>query len=430
MNSDVEAYSSTGGAHSIAANRVSYYFDFKGPSISVDTACSSSLVALDMAVKSLEQGSCDVAITGGVNALISPSLYISFSKAGMLSPNGNISPLDKKANGYVRGEGVGILVLKRLDKAIEDHDQIHAVIKGTSVNHGGNVASLTVPNPKAQSELVLDACTKANVDVSTLNYIEMHGTGTPLGDPIEVNGLKRAFKKGQAVQRESYCGIASVKGNIGHLEAAAGVAGVIKTVLALKNKTLPGQCHFEELNPHIQLEGTPFFVVQDTQYWQNPTDKSGKILPRRAGVSSFGFGGANSHAVIEEYADAEVGTHASDLNKRVYDDKPYLIVLSAKTGERLKVLAGELVDYLGNQESEPVSLERIAYTLQVGRSAMKQRLGVRVKTHKELQQKLKAFVNGDKSIDGLYVGQVERNVDSLGALVDDDRPTLVNSWIG
>lgn len=425
MNSDVEAYSSTGGAHSIAANRVSYFFDFKGPSISVDTACSSSLVALDMAVKSLEQGSCDVAITGGVNALISPNLYISFSKAGMLSPNGNISPLDKKANGYVRGEGVGILVLKRLDKAIEDHDEIHAVIKGTSVNHGGKVASLTVPNPKAQSELVLDACNKANVDVSTLNYIEMHGTGTPLGDPIEVNGLKSAFKKGQAIQRESYCGIASVKGNIGHLEAAAGVAGVIKTVLALKNKALPGQCHFEELNPHIQLEGTPFFVVQGTQYWQNLTDKSGKILPRRAGVSSFGFGGANSHAVIEEYADAEVGTHASGLNKRVYDDN--LIVLSAKTGERLKVLAGELVDYLGNQESDPVNLERIAYTLQVGRSAMEQRLGVMVKTHKELQQKLKAFANGDKRIDGLYVGQVERNVDS--ALTGDDRPTLVNSWI-
>lgn len=428
MHCDVEAYSSTGGAHSIAANRVSYYFDFKGPSIAVDTACSSSLVALDMAVKSLEQGDCDVAITGGVNALISPNLYISFSKAGMLSPNGNISPLDKKANGYVRGEGVGILVLKRLDKAIEDHDEIHAVIKGTSVNHGGKVASLTVPNPKAQSELVLDACKKANVDISTLNYIELHGTGTPLGDPIEVNGLKSAFKKGQATQRGSYCGIASVKGNIGHLEAAAGVAGMIKTVLSLKKKVLPGQCHFEELNLHIQLEGTPFKVVKGTQNWQALTDNNGNALPRRAGVSSFGFGGANSHVVIEEYVDDRIDICASNVNKQIYDDKLYLIVLSAKTEERLKVLAGELVNYLNAALSGSVNLERMAYTLQVGRSAMEQRLGVLVKNHEELQQKLNAFVNGDKNIDGCYAGQVERSVDNPDALMNPDRAALVNSW--
>jgi len=428
MNHDVEAYSSTGGVHSIAANRVSYYFDFKGPSIAVDTACSSSLVALDMAVQALKNGSCDMAITGGVNALISPNLFISFSKAGMLSPDGIISPLDKKANGYVRGEGVGIVVLKRLDKAIKDQDEILAVIKGTSVNHGGKVASLTVPNPKAQSELVLDACSKANVDVTTLNYIEMHGTGTPLGDPIEVNGLKNAFKVGQAIQQENYCGIASVKGNIGHLEAAAGVAGVIKTVLALKNKVLPGQCHFEELNPHIELDGTPFIVVQGTQSWKNLTDNVGKALPRRAGVSSFGFGGANSHVVIQEYVDTEAETKTSDSNKNDYDEKLYLMVLSAKTEERLNALVKEFVDYLGNNENLPVNLKTMAYTLQVGRTAMEKRLGIRVKTSEELWEKLNAFVHGVKFIDGLYTGQVERNSVNLN-MIGDDKSALVDSWI-
>ncbi|ESS66711.1 polyketide synthase PksL [Methyloglobulus morosus KoM1] len=430
MNSDVEAYSATGGVHSISANRISYYFDFKGPSIAVDTACSSSLVALDMAIQSLNQGGCEVAIAGGVNALISPNLYISFSKAGMLSPDGNISPLDKKANGYVRGEGVGILVLKRLDKAIKDQDEILAVIKGTSVNHGGKVPSLTVPNPKAQAELVLDACNKANVDISTLNYIEMHGTGTPLGDPIEVNGLKSAFKQGQSIQQENYCGIASVKGNIGHLEAAAGVAGMIKTILALKNKTLPGQCHFEELNPHIQLEGTPFKVVQGTQHWHQLSDSNGTILPRRAGVSSFGFGGANSHVVIEEYVDtAGSETVITDLYGRGLDEKPYLIVLSAKTGERLKSLAREFVDYLGHSEKDSIDLERIAYTLQIGRSAMGQRLGFLVKTREELQQKLKAFVNDEKNIDGLYVRRFEDNSNKLVNILSDEEDVIVNSWI-
>ncbi len=411
MNGNVEAYSSTGSTHSIAANRVSYYFDFKGPSIAVDTACSSSLVALDMAVKALQNGSCDVAIAGGVNALISPNLFISFSKAGMLSPDGTISPLDNKANGYVRGEGVGILVLKRLDKAIADHDEIHAVIKGTSVNHGGKVASLTVPNPKAQSELVLDACSNANIDISTLNYIEMHGTGTPLGDPIEVNGLISAFKQGSMICRESYCGIASVKGNIGHLEAAAGVAGVIKTVLALKNKTLPGQSNFEALNPHIQLEKTPFRVVEKTQPWQNLTDNNDRPLPRRAGVSSFGFGGANSHAILEEYTAKDATIDSADSVSRSLDGKASLIVLSAKTVDCLKALADQLVSFLVNNANRTLNLDRISYTLQTGRSPMEYRLGVRVTSLEELKIKLQKYLKGETHVDGLYQGQAARRID-------------------
>ena len=428
MNNDIEAYSSTGGVHSIAANRVSYFFDFKGPSIPVDTACSSSLVALDMAVKSLEHGNCDVAITGGVNALISPTLYIAFSKAGMLSPDGNLSPLDKKANGYVRGEGVGTLVLKRLDKAIEDQDTIHAVIKGTSVNHGGKVPSLTVPNPKAQSELILDACNKAKIDVTTLNYVELHGTGTPLGDPIEVNGLKNAFKSGQVIQQESYCGIASVKANIGHLEAAAGIAGVIKTILALKNKVLPGQCNFEELNPHIHLENTPFKIVQNTEHWPNLIDKNGALLPRRAGVSSFGFGGANAHVVIEEYLTEHTEKPLPKIDENENSDKNYPIVLSAKTKERLAALAYQLSMYLEHQSDECFDLQRIAYTLQTGRTPFEHRLGLLAKNRKGLLLLLKAFINGDTNHEHMYVNEVDMNNTAQLPAVDVSELDL-NNWL-
>ncbi|MEE9355676.1 MAG: SDR family NAD(P)-dependent oxidoreductase [Methylococcaceae bacterium] len=426
-NSDVEAYSSTGGTHSITANRVSYVYDFKGPSIAVDTACSSSLVALDMAVQSLQEGRCDVAIIGGVNALITPTLYLSFSKAGMLSPNGKISSLDKQANGYVRGEGVGVLVLKRLDKARKENDEVHAVIKGTAVNHGGKVSSLTVPSPKAQSQLIEEACNNANIDVSTLNYIEMHGTGTPLGDPIEVNGLKSAFSTGKAIQREGYCGIASVKGNIGHLEAAAGVAGLIKTVLALKHKKLPGQCNFKTLNPHIHLENTPFKVVENEQSWDRLKDNTDQLLPRRAGVSSFGFGGANSHAVLEEYIEDEPDNHKEPLVKPVYEGQPYPIVLSAKTEERLRVVTSDLNDYLTHLEFKPDSLQRIAYTLQCGRQPMDIRLGIVVKSVDDLLHKLKTYISGNE-VKGLYYGQVKTNREQSIQLTEHDNDRIVD-WI-
>ena len=389
-NTDVEAYSSTGAIHSISANRVSYIYDFKGPSIPVDTACSSSLVALDMAVQSLEEGRCDVAIVGGVNALITPTLYLAFSKAGMLSTSGNISPLDKGANGYVRGEGVGVIVLKRAEQAIKDKDEIHALIKGTSVNHGGKVSSLTVPNPKAQSELILDACKKADVDVGTLNYIEMHGTGTPLGDPIEVNGLKSAFKHSEFNGEQGYCGISSVKGNIGHLEAAAGIAGLIKSILSLKHKQLPGLCNFNELNPHIDLDGSPFRVVRDLEEWVSLKDSKGRTLPRRAGISSFGFGGANAHAIVEEYIDASAEDKSAPegLTESVEN---HVFILSAKGQDVLKEQAADLRQFV--QQEAHVSLNRIAYTLQIGREEMSERLAIVADSKEALISKLSCYID-------------------------------------
>ncbi|MFL0804912.1 MAG: SDR family NAD(P)-dependent oxidoreductase [Agarilytica sp.] len=422
---DVEAYSSTGGVHSITANRVSYLLDFKGPSIPVDTACSSSLVALDMAVKALEDGQCDAAIVGGVNALITPTLYVAFSKAGMLSPTGIISPLDKNANGYVRGEGVGVLVLKKLARAIQDNDTVHAVVRGTAVNHGGRVSSLTVPNPNAQADLILDACDKAKVDVTTLSFIEMHGTGTPLGDPVEVNGLKKAFKQGEAVKEAGYCGISSVKGNLGHLEAAAGIAGVIKTVLSLQHKTQCAQGNFNELNPHIQLDGSPFKVVARTGEWAHIKNAQGELLPRRAGVSSFGFGGANAHTILEEYVvDAGLAKGGiSNANKESrslrFPELSNAFVLSAKTDNSLRNIASNLKDFLMDKRishmtevSEQTLLNDIAFTLQTGRSPMAHRLAIQASSLRELIACLAVYLSGsdshksDRSQEkGIFIGE-------------------------
>jgi polyketide synthase PksN len=267
----------------------------------VDTACSSSLVAIHNAVRSLQTGDSDVAIASGVNALLTVGGYISFTKSGMLSPDGRCKSFDKDANGYVRGEGIGAIILKPLAKAEADGDHIYGVIKASGTNHGGSVNTLTAPNPTAQAQLIIDTYRKAGIDPTSISYIECHGTGTPLGDPVEVNGLRKAFLE-LGDKEVGHCGLGTVKTNIGHLEGSAGIAGVIKVLLALQHKKLPGLATFKELNPYVQIENSPFYLVTDTQEWQ------AKGL-RRAGVSSFGFGGTNAHVLIEEYvppADARV----------------------------------------------------------------------------------------------------------------------------
>ena len=247
-----------------------------------------------------------MAITGGINTIVSPESHISFNKAGMLCEDGRCKTFSDQANGYVRGEGVGMLFLKRLKHAERDGDHIYGVIRSTAENHGGRANSLTAPNPKAQAALLKTAYTKAGVDPRTITYIEAHGTGTELGDPIEINGLKTAFKDlyqatGDSQISNCHCGLGSVKSNIGHLELAAGAVGVIKVLLQLKYKTLVKSLHCENLNPYIQLKDSPFHIVQQNKEWKALQDAEGKQLPRRAGVSSFGFGGVNAHVVIEEY---------------------------------------------------------------------------------------------------------------------------------
>ncbi|MFI8356845.1 SDR family NAD(P)-dependent oxidoreductase [Streptomyces cyaneofuscatus] len=338
-----EAYTTTGLFHAILANRVSYLLDLRGPSFPIDTACSSSLVALRTAVESLRAGSCDTALVGGVNLLLSPTIYVSFSRAGMLSPDGRCKTFDAAADGYVRGEGVAALLLKPLSAALRDGDHIHALIRGSSVNHGGRVNTLTTPNPNAQSSLIVDAFEEAGVDPETVGYMEIHGTGTALGDPIEINGLKKAFRElrdraGLPRLTEARTAIGSVKPVIGHLEAAAGVAGIVKAVLAMKHGKLPGSPHIKELNPHIQLEGSPLRIPGTTEHWPRRTGPDGRELPRRAGVSSFGFGGTNGHVLLEEYLD-----HRPALVTAPHNDRAeHVFVLSARTDEQLREYAARM----------------------------------------------------------------------------------------
>jgi polyketide synthase PksN len=393
---DIEAYSTMGLSHCILANRISYFFNWTGPSEPVNTACSSSLVAIHRAIQSIRDGECDTAIAGGVNVMVSPTLHISFSKGGMLSEDGHCKTFDKKADGYVRGEGVGAVLLKKLDQAIRDGDHIYAVIRGSAVNHGGHATSLTAPNPVAQCNVIQSAYANANVDMDRVSYIEAHGTGTSLGDPVEINALKTAFGK---KLKEQSCGIGTVKTNIGHLEAAAGIAGVIKTTLSLQRKMLPGIVNFKELNPYIKLKGSPFYIVENTSEWKDNIDENGDIIPKIAGVSSFGFGGVNAHIVLQEYVSDGTVEENESSNRQV-------IVLSARTDESLLSAAQKLRDYIQNNNTDSVSLESIAYTLQVGREEMSSRLAFVCSDTVELVEKLNKICLKVED-ESIYFGNVE-----------------------
>jgi polyketide synthase PksN len=338
----IESYSSTGAVGSIGPNRMSYFLNIHGPSEPIETACSSSLIAIHRAITAIAGGDCEQAIAGGLNLVVSPETHVSFNKAGMLSPDGRCKTFSRHANGYVRGEGVGMLFLKKLSAAERDGDHIHGVIRGSAENHGGRANSLTAPNPKAQTELLKTAYARAGIDPRTVGYIEAHGTGTELGDPIEVDSLKAAFRdlyaaNGVSDAEAPHCGLGSVKTNIGHLELAAGIAGVIKVLLQLRHKTLVRTLHCEDVNPYVRLDGSPFYLVTENREWAAPRDADGRALPRRAGVSSFGFGGVNAHLVIEEYLEPQ---------REAAIERPSLIVLSAKNAERLRASAESLLSFV------------------------------------------------------------------------------------
>ncbi|MGN7997308.1 beta-ketoacyl synthase N-terminal-like domain-containing protein, partial [Chitinophaga sp. 22308] len=381
-----QAQYATGSAHSVLVNRISYLLDIHGPSEPVDTACSSSLVAIHRAVEHIRNGDCDMAIAGGVNALLSPDLTLSFSQAGMLSAEGRCMTFDQRANGYVRGEGVGIIILKPLSRAVSDGDQIYGVIRGSAVNHGGKANTLTSPNPVAQRDLLLKAYRNAGIAADRVSYIEAHGTGTALGDPIEMDGLQQAFRELYAENNLVYpgqgdCRVGSVKSNIGHLEAAAGIAGVIKVLLSMKHGLLPGNPHLQRANEYIKLEGSIFRLSASPERWE---DKSS--LPLVAGVSSFGFGGANAHVVLEAYDRPGAVVHKTDVH-------PVIVVLSARNQERLFVLANNLLVYL--EGAPDTDLRALGYTLQTGRDALEERLAMVVTDHSALQGLLRQYLSGE-----------------------------------
>ncbi|WP_306422153.1 type I polyketide synthase [Nostoc sp. CHAB 5715] len=333
--------------------RVSYKLNLRGPSVDIQTACSTSLVAVHLACQSLLSGECDMALAGGVS-LSSPTGYL-YQEGGIYSQDGHCRAFDADAQGTIAGSGLGVVVLKRLEDALRDGDYIHAVIKGSALNNDGALkVSYTAPRIDTQAAVVRAAQAVAQVNPETITYIETHGTGTALGDPIEIAALTQAFRS--QTNKTGYCAIASVKTNIGHLDAAAGIASLIKTVLALKHKQLPPSLHFQRPNPQIDFPKTPFYVNTNLAHWQ--TDQT----PRRAGVSSFGIGGTNAHLILEE-APVIISSSAS---------RPWqLLILSAKTATALSAIADNLASHL--KQHPEINLADVAYTLQVGRQAFDHR---------------------------------------------------------
>ncbi|WP_240351255.1 SDR family NAD(P)-dependent oxidoreductase [Streptomyces olivoreticuli] len=440
-----DAFTSTGNAHSMLANRISYVLDVRGPSEPVDTACSSSLVAVHRAMEAIRSGACDAAIAGGVNLLLSVDTFVSAHRAGMLSPDGRCKTFASDADGYVRGEGVGAVVLKPLAAAERDGDAILGVLVGSAENHGGRANSLTAPNADAQADLVTAAM--GALDPDTVGYIEAHGTGTALGDPVEVRALTTAFRRLGATGRGT-CGLGSVKTNIGHLEAAAGIAGLLKVLLAMQHRVLPATLNCREPNPYIELDGGPFRIVRETEPWRRPRDREGAPAPRRAGVSSFGFGGANCHVVVEEYEDhqgddtheeyeAVDATHGNGRGNGLADGAEALIPLSARTSEQLHERARDLLAYLEKTDG-PAGLHSIAWTLQTGRVAMAERVGWVVASHGELADRLREFLAGDGRAVGGSRGRVAHDGGPTahppvpdvrpGATADGDLTSLLARW--
>ncbi|WP_277988976.1 non-ribosomal peptide synthetase/type I polyketide synthase [Ktedonosporobacter rubrisoli] len=331
------------------ATRVSYKLNLRGPALNIQTACSSSLVAVHLASQGLLNGECDMALAGGVSLDVDPQVGYMYQEGGIQSPDGHCRAFDAKAQGAVSGSGVGIVVLKRLSEALEDGDYIYAIIKGSAINNdGAEKVSFTAPGVNGQAQVIRSAHLVAGIDPTSVSYIEAHGTGTPLGDPIEIAALTEAFSHGTT--DKSFCAIGSVKTNIGHLDAAAGIAGLIKATLALKYRKIPPSLHYETPNPKINFADSPFYVNTQLKEWGS--DK----LPRRAGVSSFGIGGTNAHIVLEE-APAQTA-----FERQV---PWHLLVLSAKTDSALEKMTDNLASDL--QRLPDSDLADIAYTLQVGR---------------------------------------------------------------
>ncbi|HEY4210829.1 MAG TPA: beta-ketoacyl synthase N-terminal-like domain-containing protein, partial [Steroidobacteraceae bacterium] len=428
-----------GTATALIPNRISYFFDLRGPSVQVDTVCSSSLVAVHQAIEAVRAGRCQQALVGGVHVMCHPGNSISYHAAGMLAADGRCKTFDASADGYVRSEGAVLLLLKPLHQAAIDGDHIYGVLKGSAVNHGGAAGGITVPNSTAQADLVSAAMRDAGVEPESITYIEAHGTGTALGDPLEVEGLREAFavagpggeesSADAAHRHDPWCGLGSVKTNVGHLEAAAGVAGLLKVLLCFEHQQIPPSAHFQRLNPKIRLEGSPFHVVTRETPWAVPDGR-----PRRAGVSSFGCGGTNAHVVLEEHIFAP-----SVAGSCVACDS-FLIVLSAKTVEGLRERARQLVGAIGGGEGAECEgaeceggsegLSSIAYTLQVGREEMEQRLGVQVRSKRELRQKLEEYLGGSWPIGGMYAGEAGKQKEGLRVLGgDEDGRGLLQEWM-
>jgi len=406
----IDAHCGTGNALSIAANRLSYIFDWHGPSLIVDTACSSSLVALHTAAKHLHSCEADLAICGGVNLILTPETTIAFSNARMLSPDGFCRPFDSRANGYVRGEGAGVIVMKRLTDAVAAGDRVLAVIRGSAVNQDGRTSGIAAPSSRSQEAVIRRALAEAGLTPEEISYVEAHGTGTPLGDPIELEALIKVF--GPTHPLAPPCVLSSVKANIGHLETAAGIASLIKVVLMMRNRQFVPQAEFRELNPHASLVDKRLKISDSLAPWDVGP------LPRRAGVSSFGFGGTNAHVVLEEaseidptpavpsggllgFARSATPISTNGDSHPIAPDAPskagdYLLAVSAKSASALKKITVQFSHYLA--ENPETSLDAFCYAANVGRNHFSHRLTFLADSTDGLRSKLEVHARSEQPV--------------------------------
>jgi acyl transferase domain-containing protein len=368
-----------------------------------------------MACESLRRGECKVAVAGGVNLSLHPSKYIKLSQDRYLSSDGKCRSFGEGGDGFVPGEGVGAVILKPFDAAKRDRDNIYAVIKGVAENHGGKTKGFTVPNPDIQAELIMDAIEDSGIHPKTISYIEAHGTGTALGDPIEIAGLTKAFDR--YTSNKQFCPVGSCKSNFGHLEAASGLIALTKVLLMMKHKKLVPSLHCEKLNPNIDFKETPFYVQQELSDWKRPEfleDGKNKVYPRRAGISSFGAGGSNAHIILEEWDEEEDST----ITQR-NTEKQVLIILSAKDRDRLKEYVLRFRKFIelqmacNEEKVKNMLLKDIAYTLQVGREGMEERMAVIAGSMEELIEKLNAYLNNENQTINMFTGTKKTNTKAI-----------------
>ncbi|MGZ8239549.1 MAG: beta-ketoacyl synthase N-terminal-like domain-containing protein, partial [Methylobacter sp.] len=389
----------TGASEAIVASRLSYFLNLKGPAFVVNTGCSSSGVALHLACESLRNHESDLALSGGVFAVMGQTILVGLAQTDMLTHKGRCFAFDADADGMVMSEGVGMVALKRLDQALADGDAIYGVIRASGINQDGASNGITAPNGIAQQQLITDVYRRYQIDPERISYIETHGTGTQLGDPIEANALARAFR--EFTDKTHYCAIGSAKSHIGHTSSNSGVTGLISLLLSLKHHKLPGLRHFKKLNPLIDFERSAFYPSTQQSEWRSTDGK-----PLMAAMNSFGHGGTNAHLVVEEFVGGNTEPGHSD------SAGPELIVLSAKDEDRLAEMAVNLNDFVKQStesrfSGEALSLADIAYTLQTGREAMEQRVAFVVRSLTELTGALAAFLNGNAARENLWAGYVE-----------------------
>ncbi|MET4727079.1 acyl transferase domain-containing protein/acyl carrier protein/SAM-dependent methyltransferase [Lysobacter enzymogenes] len=412
----------TGNSSSIAAARIAYHLNLKGPALAVDTACSSSLVATHLACQALLAGEIDMALAGGVTLYLTPETHVSMCAAGMLSAAGRCSAFDDSADGFVPGEGVGTLVLKRLSDAIAAGDRIHAVVLGSGINQDGRTNGITAPSGKSQVELLREVYRRHRIDPGSISYVEAHGTGTRLGDPIEFEALATVF--GEAGAAAYSCALGSVKSNIGHASAAAGVAGVHKTVLALRQRQLAPTLHYTRPNPHIELRGSPFVINAELREWRSAS-------ARRAAVSSFGYSGTNAHLVLEEWSEPQTEIAADAAGDA------QLFVLSARGADELREQCHALAQWLPRNPQIP--LADVAFTLQHGRAGFEHRLAFVAASRTEALARLEDFLAG-RAAPALFAGRVTAQMrEALRAAADAPAPLrgdaqglgeLAARWVG